>query len=54
MVTVLIFKGKSFHRYGLIILSDFFLLLVRIKEIPNAERLAVLVLHVWMSDCAQK
>ena len=33
----LIFKGKSFHRYGPIIFSDFFLLLVRAKEIPNAE-----------------
>jgi len=34
--------------------SDFFLLFVRAMEIPNAERLAVLVLYVWMSDCVQK
>ena len=33
----LIFKGKSFHRYGRIIFNAFFLLLVRAKEIPNAE-----------------
>ena len=39
----LIFKGKSFHRNGPIIFSDFFLLLDRAKEIPNVERLAVLV-----------
>ena len=37
-------KGKSFHRYGPIVISDFFLLLGRAKEIPNAELLAVLVL----------
>jgi len=24
------------------------------KEIPNADRLAVLVLYAWMSDCVQK
>jgi len=47
----LILKGKSFHRYGPIIYNDFILMLVRAKEIPNAEWLAVLVLYVWMSDC---
>ena len=39
----LIFKGKSFHKYGPIIFRNVFLLLVQAKEIPNAERLAVLV-----------
>ena len=41
----LVFSGKSFHRYDPVILSDFFLLIVRVNEIPSAERLAVLVLH---------
>ena len=50
----LIFRGKSFHRYGPVILSDFFLLFVRANEIPCAERLAVLVLYVWMSDYVEK
>ena len=46
----LIFRGKSFHRYGPVILSDLFLLFVPANEIPSAERLAVLVLYVWMSN----
>ena len=40
----LIFSGKSFHRYGPVILSDFFLLFVRANEILSAEKLDLLFL----------
>ena len=49
----LIVSGKSFHRYGPIILSDFFLLFVRANEILSADRLAVLVLYVCMVGWSQ-
>ena len=41
--------GKSFHRYGPIIFSDFFLLLVRAKEIPNAH-ISILLCSAGAAD----